>query len=34
MGIENPFIGNAKAKSYIAFKDAYDKKLVKESDYE
>ena len=34
LGIENPFLGNAKSKSYITFKDAYDSKLVKASDYE
>ena len=34
LGIDNPFLGNAKLKSYVAFKDAYDKKFVKASDYE
>ena len=34
LGIDNPFLGNAKLKSYVAFKDAYDNKFVKASDYE
>ena len=34
LGLDNPFLGNAKLKSYVAFKDAYDKKFVKSSDYE
>ena len=34
LGLDNPFLGNAKLKSYVAFKDAYDKKFVKASDYE
>ena len=34
LGLDNPFLGNAKLKSYVAFKDAYDNKFVKASDYE
>lgn len=34
LGIENPFLGNAKLKSYVAFKEAYEKQLVKAKDYE
>lgn len=34
LGLDNPFLGNAKLKSYVAFKDAYDSKFVKASDYE
>ena len=34
LGLDNPFLGNAKLKSYVAVKDAYDKKFVKASDYE
>lgn len=34
LGIENPFMGNAKQKSYIQYADAYNDKLVKAKDYE
>lgn len=34
LGLDNPFLGNAKLKSYVAFKDAYDNKFVKAGDYE
>lgn len=34
LGMDNPFLGNAKLKSYVAFKDAYEEKLVKAKDYE
>ena len=34
LGLDNPFLGNAKLKRYVAFKDAYDNKFVKASDYE
>ena len=34
LGYDNPFLGNAKLQSYVAFKDAYIEKLVKAGDYE
>lgn len=33
LGIENPFIGNAKQKNYIQYHDAYNKQLVKVNYY-